>query len=115
MVDLVYSLGAEYRARAVFVMNSKTAGELRKIKDSHGRFLWVEGLADGQPARLMGYPVQIVEAMPDIGPATASPSPSATSPTATPSPSGRICASCATRSPTAPTSPSSRPSGWAAT
>jgi len=68
MVDLVYALGAEYRARAVFVMNSKTAGELRKIKDSHGRFLWIEGLADGQPARLMGYPVQIVEAMPDIGP-----------------------------------------------
>lgn len=66
LVDLVYSLGAEYRARAVFVMNSKTAGELRKMKDSHGRFLWVEGLGDQQPARLLGYPVQVVEAMPDI-------------------------------------------------
>lgn len=68
LVDLVYALGAEYRARAAFVMNSKTAGELRKVKDSHGRFLWVEGLADGQPARLLGYPVQVVEAMPDIAP-----------------------------------------------
>jgi HK97 family phage major capsid protein len=68
LVDLVYALGAEYRARAAFVMNSKTAGELRKIKDSHGRFLWVEGLAGEQPARLLGYPVQIVEAMPDIAP-----------------------------------------------
>lgn len=66
LVDLVYTLGAEYRARAVFVMNSKTAGELRKMKDSHGRFLWVEGLAGDQPARLLGYPVQIVEAMPEI-------------------------------------------------
>ncbi|MEM1344697.1 MAG: phage major capsid protein [Pseudomonadota bacterium] len=66
LIDLVYALGAEYRARAVFVMNSRTAGELRKIKDSHGRFLWIEGLADGQPARLLGYPVRIVEAMPDI-------------------------------------------------
>ncbi len=66
LVDLVYALGAQYRARATFVMNSKTAGELRKIKDSHGRFLWVEGLAGEQPARLLGYPVQIVEAMPDI-------------------------------------------------
>lgn len=68
LVDLVYALGAEYRARAAFVMNSKTAGELRKIKDSHGRFLWVEGLAGEQPARLLGYPVQVVEAMPEIGP-----------------------------------------------
>ena len=68
LVDLVYALGAEYRVRAAFVMNSKTAGELRKIKDSHGRFLWVEGLAGEQPARLLGYPVQIVEAMPDIAP-----------------------------------------------
>ena len=67
IVDLVYTLGAEYRARAVFVMNSKTAGELRKMKDSHGRFLWVEGLAGDQPARLLGYPVQICEAMPEIG------------------------------------------------
>ncbi|MGF1500813.1 MAG: phage major capsid protein [Paracoccaceae bacterium] len=66
LVDLVYTLGAEYRANAVFVMNSKTAGELRKMKDSHGRFLWIEGLAGEQPARLLGYPVQIVEAMPDI-------------------------------------------------
>jgi len=68
LVDLVYSLGAEYRAGAVFVMNSKTAGEMRKMKDTHGRFLWVEGLAGDQPARLLGYPVQIVEAMPEIGP-----------------------------------------------
>jgi len=68
LVDLVYTLGAEYRARAAFVMSSRTAGELRKMKDSHGRFLWVEGLAGDQPARLLGYPVQIVEAMPEIGP-----------------------------------------------
>jgi len=68
LVDLVYSLGAEYRAEAAFVMTSRTAGELRKMKDSHGRFLWVEGLGGEQPARLLGYPVQIVEAMPEIGP-----------------------------------------------
>ncbi len=72
VVDLVYALGAEYRANAAFVMNSKTAGELRKIKDGHGRFLWVEGLGGEQPARLLGYPVQIVEAMPEIAPDSAS-------------------------------------------
>ncbi|MDF0600943.1 phage major capsid protein [Psychromarinibacter sp. C21-152] len=67
LVDLVYALGAEYRAGATFVMNSKTAGTVRKLKDGDGRFLWSDGLAAGEPARLMGYPVLIAEDMPNIG------------------------------------------------
>ena len=66
IVDLVYALKAEYRANASFVMNSKTAGAVRKMKDSDGRFLWSDGLAAAEPARLMGYPVLIAEDMPDI-------------------------------------------------
>ncbi|MEP3345271.1 MAG: phage major capsid protein [Litoreibacter sp.] len=66
IVDLVYSLGARYRSNAAFVMNSKTAGAVRKMKDADGRFLWSDGLAAGEPARLMGYPVLIGEDMPDI-------------------------------------------------
>ena len=65
IVDLVYALGAEYRANATFVMNSKVAGLVRKLKDADGRFLWSDGLAAGEPARLMGYPVLIAEDMPD--------------------------------------------------
>jgi hypothetical protein len=59
-------LGARYRANGTFVMNSKTAGAVRKMKDADGRFLWSDGLAAGEPARLMGYPVLIAEDMPDI-------------------------------------------------
>ena len=66
IVDLVYALGAQYRASASFVMNSKTAGDVRKLKDADGRFLWSDGLAAGEPARLLGYPVLIAEDMPDI-------------------------------------------------
>jgi len=66
IVDLVYALGAQYRANASFVMNSKTAGQVRKLKDLDGRFLWSDGLAAGEPARLMGYPVMVSEDMPDI-------------------------------------------------
>jgi len=66
IVDLVYALGARYRANASFVMNSKTAGTVRKMKDADGRFLWSDGLAAGEPARLMGYRVLIAEDMPDI-------------------------------------------------
>lgn len=67
IVDLVYALGAQYRANASFVMNSKVAGQVRKLKDMDGRFLWSDGLAAGEPARLMGYPVLIAEDMPDAG------------------------------------------------
>lgn len=66
IVDLVYALGAEYRANGAFVMNSKTAGLVRKLKDGDGRFLWSDGLAAGEPARLLGYPVLIAEDMPDV-------------------------------------------------
>ena len=47
-------------------MNSKTAGHIRKLKDNDGRFVWVDGIAEGEPARLMGYRVLIAEDMPDI-------------------------------------------------
>ena len=66
IIDLVYALGARYRANGTFVMNSKTAGTVRKLKDADGRFLWSDGLAAGEPARLAGYPVLIAEDMPDI-------------------------------------------------
>jgi HK97 family phage major capsid protein len=66
IVDLVYALEARYRANAAFVMNSKTAGAVRKMKDADGRFLWSDGLAAAEPARLMGYQVLIAEDMPDI-------------------------------------------------
>lgn len=66
IVDLVYALGSRYRANASFVMNSKTAGVVRKLKDADGRFLWSDGLAAGEPSRLMGYPVLVCEDMPDI-------------------------------------------------
>ncbi len=66
IINLVYSLSADYRANATFVMNSKTAGAVRKMKDADGRFLWSDGLAMAEPSRLMGYAVLICEDMPDI-------------------------------------------------
>lgn len=66
IVEVVYALGAQYRANASFVMNSKTAGRVRKLKDADGRFLWSDGLAASEPARLLGYPVLIAEDMPDV-------------------------------------------------
>lgn len=67
IVNLVYALGAAYRANGTFIMNSKTAGAVRKMKDADGRFMWGDSLQSGQPAQLMGYPVLICEDMPDVG------------------------------------------------
>ena len=47
-------------------MNSATAGAVRKLKDSEGRFLWSDSLVAGQPPTLLGYPVIIAEDMPAI-------------------------------------------------
>ncbi len=66
IVDLVYALPARYRANGAFVMNSKTAGRVRKMKDGDGRFLWSDGFAAGEPSLLLGYKVVICEDMPDV-------------------------------------------------
>lgn len=70
LIDLVYALGAAYRANAAFMMNSKTAAAIRKMKDADGRFLWTDALSVGQVPQLLGYPVLISEDMPDVAPSS---------------------------------------------
>lgn len=72
LIDLVYALAAQYRANASFVMNSKTAAAVRKMRDTDGRFLWADSLSMGQPPQLLGYPVLLCEDMPDIANGSAS-------------------------------------------
>ncbi|MBY0520374.1 MAG: phage major capsid protein [Sphingomonas sp.] len=66
LIDLVQSLRGPYRQGASFVMNSATLARIRKFKTSEGAFIWSPGLAAGQPATLLGYPVVEAEDMPDI-------------------------------------------------
>jgi HK97 family phage major capsid protein len=67
IISLVYALGAPYRANARFVMNSNTASAVAKFKTSTGEFLWQPAVAEGQPDRILGYPLIIAEDMPDLG------------------------------------------------
>lgn len=67
LIDMVFSLRAALRQGAVWMMNSATLAAVRKFKASDGSFLWQPGIADGQPNRLLGYPVVEAEDMPDIG------------------------------------------------
>ena len=66
LIDLVHSLKAGHRQGASFVMNSATLAEVRKLRTANGAFLWQPGMVDGQPDRLLGYPVVEAEDMPDI-------------------------------------------------
>ncbi|MDY7097489.1 MAG: phage major capsid protein [Pseudomonadota bacterium] len=66
LIDLIHSLKAGHRQGASFVMNSATLGMVRKLKTSDGAFLWQPGLVEGQPDRLLGYPVVEAEDMPDV-------------------------------------------------
>ena len=66
LIDLVHSLKAGHRQGANFVMNSTTLAQVRKFKAADGSFIWQPGILDGQPARLLGYPVIEAEDMPDI-------------------------------------------------
>ena len=67
LIDLVHSLKPGHRQGATWVMNSATLASVRKLKAADGSFLWQPGLMEGQPNRLLGYPVVEAEDMPDIG------------------------------------------------
>ncbi|EKD36580.1 MAG: hypothetical protein ACD_75C01456G0006 [uncultured bacterium] len=67
LIDLTANLRGVYRKGAVWMMNSTTAAVIRKLKDTTtGQYMWQTGLQSGQPAQLLGYPLHLDEAMPDI-------------------------------------------------
>jgi HK97 family phage major capsid protein len=66
LIDLVYTLKAGHRQNATWLMNRRTAAQVRKVKDSTGQPIWTDGLAVGQPSALLGFPVELDEEMPDI-------------------------------------------------
>ena len=65
LINALYGLKAQYRANATWFMNRATMTLTRKLKDNDGAYLWSPGIAAGQPASLLGYPVASFEDMPD--------------------------------------------------
>lgn len=65
LIDMVYALNSAYRGGAAWAMNSTTAGQVRKLKDTTNQYVWQQSLQAGQPSILLGYPVEIWEDMPD--------------------------------------------------
>lgn len=66
LIDLVYALKAGYRQNATWVLNRKTQGALRKLKDADGNYLWQPAASADGRASLMGFPLVEAEDMPNI-------------------------------------------------
>lgn len=57
LIDLIHSLKRPYRKKAAFIMNDKTISLVRKLKDNNGAYIWQPSYQEGEPNRVLGYPV----------------------------------------------------------
>jgi HK97 family phage major capsid protein len=68
LIDLFYSVKSSYSRRGAWGMNRSVIAQVRKFKSTTGEYLWVDSLANGQPATFLGKPVVEV---PGLGGVTA--------------------------------------------
>lgn len=67
LIDLYYSLGKAYRDNAVFVLNDATAKVIRQLKNgTTGDYMWMPGLREGEPDKLLGKKVIVSDHVPTI-------------------------------------------------
>lgn len=67
LIRLKSLLRSPYRRNARWLMNRSSEAAIELLKDGEGRYLWHAGIADGSPNRLLGYPIEVDEGMPDVG------------------------------------------------
>ena len=65
IIELVYSLKRAYRKSAAFIMNDKMIATIRTYKDNNGAYMWQPALVQGEPDRLLGYPVYTSQYAPE--------------------------------------------------
>ena len=66
LIDLIYTLKAQYRPNARFCMSRATQAVVRKLKDTTNNYLWQPAAQPGGTPSLMGFPVIESEDMPAI-------------------------------------------------
>ena len=57
IINTVYLLQQKYHTDASFLIHRTNIKELRKLKDSDGRYIWGEPVSAGSPPTILGYPV----------------------------------------------------------
>lgn len=66
IIAMFHGLQSAFAQNGIWLMNRKTLGELRTLKDGNGRFIMVEPITAGMPLTLLGRPVIEAVDMPDI-------------------------------------------------
>lgn len=69
LIDLFYSVTGPYRAgkSAGWLIKDTTAGQIRKLKDTSGRYLWEASVVAGQPDLILSKPVYTDPYVPATG------------------------------------------------
>ncbi len=67
LMGTVYGLKERYSTNASWLMRRASEGEVRKLKDGNGQYMWAPGLAAGKPNTLLGHAVYQAADMEAIG------------------------------------------------
>lgn len=69
LIRMVYAVGAQNSRNGRWIMSTDTISAVRQLKDTTGRYLFSDGnagIVQGQPATLLGYPVEVSDELPAI-------------------------------------------------
>ena len=67
LLSVYYGIKTDYARAAVWMMNRSTIGQIRRLKDGDGEYLWAPGLAGGVPNTINGATYVEAADMPDVG------------------------------------------------
>jgi len=66
MISLYHDLKTAYARNAAWGLNRNTLGQVRKLKDSTGQYLWAPGIANGAPNTILGAAYAEMADMPNV-------------------------------------------------
>lgn len=67
LLSVYYGIKTDYARAAVWMLNRSAIGQIRRLKDGDGEYLWAPGLAGGVPNTINGAPYVEAPDMPDVG------------------------------------------------
>lgn len=68
IIDLTSEVKKGYLSSSRFLLNKKSLRDIRKLKDSDGRYLWEPSVKVGAPSTIFGYGYSICPDMPNVAP-----------------------------------------------
>lgn len=65
LIEAKYSLKPQYWAKAVWAFHRDGVKQLMKLKDGEGQYIWQQSVQVGQPDRLLAFPMEVSEFVPN--------------------------------------------------